>query len=258
MKIRITDPGFAGFNGHLGTAFFVDGVCDDVSPLEAERMASIVAIEEVDTGVNPSVTQRMVDLNNKNADEMGINSNAVLVKAMEPLPKPDTISVQPELIKQLPSLTGISYDYSQEQLEKLADAEGIAGLRAFADVYKVNGKSIKGIINDLMALKGLHNKPAQEQALTAQTDADIVSTHVVEHEDSKGNVTTTIEPKIEERAAPNEHPVRDIMVPGDAPLVESPDEELVPDLDEELKEEAPEAVSETTAKAAAAPSADKE
>lgn len=258
MKIRITDPGFAGFNGHLGTAFFVDGVCDDVSPLEAERMASIVAIEEVDTGLNPSVTQRMVDLNNKNADEMGINSNAVLVKAMDPLPTPAPIESRPEQIQQLPSLTGISYDYTKEQLSALADAEGIAGIRAFASVYGINGRSLNGIIKELLDLKGLHNKPAQEQALTAQTDADIVSTQLIMGEDEHGNTTTEVVDKVELRAAPTESPVRDILAPTAAPVVTEDDEDdLETDIDTDEKAESPEAVSLTAANAAAA-DADKE
>uniref|UniRef100_A0AAU6W0M9 Uncharacterized protein n=1 Tax=Pseudomonas phage Nican01 TaxID=3138540 RepID=A0AAU6W0M9_9CAUD len=253
MKIRITDPGFAGFNGHLGTAFFVDGVCDDVSPQEAERMASILSFEEVDTGLNPSVTQRMVDLVNKNADEMGINSDAVLVKAMQPLPTPAPLESRPEQIPQLPTLTGLTYDYTQEQLSALADAEGIAGIRAFAAVYGINGRSLNGIIKELLDLKGLHNKPAQEQALAAQTDADIVSTEVLTHTDDKGNVTTEVVDKVELRAAPTEAPVRDIAAPAAAPVVTEDDEDdLELDLDTEEKAESPEAVSETTANAAAA------
>lgn len=258
MKIRITDPGFAGFNGHLGTAFFVDGVCDDVSPQEAERMASILSFEEVDTGANPSVTQRMVDLVNKNADEMGINSNAVLVKALDLLPTPAPVESRPEQIPQLPTLTGLTYDYTQEQLSELADKEGIAGIRAFSQVYGINGRSVAGIIKELLELKGLHNKPAQEQALAAQTDADIVSTEVLTHTDSKGNEVTEVVDKVELRPAPNEAPVRDIEVPQAAPVVTGEDEDdLELDLDTEEKAESPEAVSETAAKAAAA-DADKE
>lgn len=258
MKIRITDPGFAGFNGHLGTAFFVDGVCDDVSPQEAERMASILSFEEVDTGANPSVTQRMVDLVNKNADEMGINSNAVLVKALNPLPTPAPLESRPEQIQQLPTLTGLTYDYTQEQLSELADKEGIAGIRAFAAVYGINGRSLNGIIKELLDLKGLHNKPAQEQALAAQTDADIVSTEVVTSTDSKGNEVTEVVDKVELRAAPTEAPVRDIAAPAAAPVVTEDDEDdLETDIDTDEKEESPEAVSETAANAAAA-DADKE
>lgn len=253
MKIRITDPGFAGFNGHLGTAFFVDGVCDDVSPQEAERMASILSFEEVDTGLNPSVTQRMVDLVNKNADEMGINSNAVLVKSMQPLPTPAPVEVRPEQIAQLPTLTGLTYDYTKEQLAELADKEGIAGIRAFASVYGINGRSLNGIIKELLDLKGLHNKPAQEQALTSQTDADIVSTELVQSEDEHGNVVSEVVDKVELRAAPTEAPVRDILVPEEAPVVTEEDEDdLELDLDTEEKAESPEAVSETTENAAEA------
>lgn len=181
MKIRITDPGFAGFNGHMGTAFFVDGVCDDVSPQEAERMASILSFEEVDTGVNPSVTQRMVDHINKNADEMGINSNSVLTPSA-PAPASEVTEPGPDGSKPAEDADkGLNYDYTVEDLSALADKEGIAGLRAFSESYGVNGRSISGIVGELMELKALHSKPVQkteeelatEAAAAAKAEADL-------------------------------------------------------------------------------------
>jgi hypothetical protein len=211
MKIRITDPGFANYTGYLGNSYFVDGVCEDVSASEAERMASIVRVEEFETGANPSVTQRMVDLSNKNADEMGINSNPVLTKGGS-LPTPPPIVVTAGAVID-PVKPGFDYSFTHDDLSKLADGEGIAGLRAFAETYGVNGKSIKGIIADLMAEKALHDKPAVEQALTAQTDADVVSTTVVETTDADGNVVTDLESKEEERPAPTEVPVDAVEAP---------------------------------------------
>ncbi|ATW57950.1 hypothetical protein CNR34_00017 [Pseudomonas phage nickie] len=192
MKIRIIDPGFAGFNGHLGTAFFVDGVCDDVSASEAERMASIVAIEEVDTGLNPSVTQRMVDLVNKNADEMGINSNEVLVRSstapvVQPTAPHEVTAEQAPVVNEQPK--GLSYDYTKEDLAALADREGIAGIRAFASQYNINGRSLNGIIQELMDLKAVHNKPARAEVV----EQPVVEEPVIEQPEVEDDLEEEVE-----------------------------------------------------------------
>lgn len=185
MKIRITDPGFAGFTGHLGSAYFVDGVCDDVSPSEAERMASILRFEEVDTGLNPSVTQRMVDHINKNADEMGIDSNPVLVKGTKV--EDPIVPIVPNVPEapQSGSPAALTYEYTDADLAALADSQGIAGLRSFAEPYGVTGRSIAGIVKDLLALKAEHNKPAQVEPVveTPVVVAPVVTDPVDEDED---------------------------------------------------------------------------
>jgi hypothetical protein len=168
MKIRITDKGFANLTGLLGQVEFVDGVSvDEVSKAEAARLGTILAIEEVDTGINPSTTQLMVDLHHKNLEELGIKE-AGLRKVV-----PGEVQASPEVIEQASITTPkapegvvrseLTYDFTADDLAALADKQGIAGLRAFADKYKVNDKSIGGLIAKLLALKAEFDKPAQEE-----------------------------------------------------------------------------------------------
>lgn len=180
MKIRITDPGFANLTGLFGTIEFVDGVSvESVSRAEAARLGTILSIEVEGTGENPSTTQQMVDLHNKNTEELGIRE-AGLRKVVQ-----GELQASPEVIEQASITTPkapegvvrseLSYDFTADDLAALADKQGIAGLRAFADQYKVNDKSIGGLIGKLLALKAEFDKPAQVEpeapALTAEQAA---------------------------------------------------------------------------------------
>jgi hypothetical protein len=211
MKIRLLDPGFANYTGQFGHVEFVDGVAEDVSAAEAERLASIIAIENVDTGENPSVTQRLVDTLNKSAEDLGISTAEVLVPVQ---PDPQPVVQDPEVLSApqttISTIDGansgaktLSYDFTSDTLAALADAQGIAGLRGFAEQYDVNGRSIQGIIDALLVLKDTFNKPAQDP-----TEPEVVvdGDPVVE------------EPVVEE---PAEDPTQEVD-PVDAPESEEP------------------------------------
>lgn len=178
MKIRILTPGFEHFTGLFGTVDFEDGVSvDEVSKAEASRLGTILSIEDADTGVNPSVTQLMVDLHNKNTEELGLRP----VELLKVFPG-EVADNQPAVINQEGESTSkvgleakevrseLSYDFTAEDLAALADKEGIAGLRAFADQYKVNDKSIGGLIKKLLDLKAVFAKPVQEEPVLELTE----------------------------------------------------------------------------------------
>lgn len=163
MKIRILDQGFANMTGLLGTVEFVDGVSvDEVSKAEAARLGTILSIECVESGVNPSITQQMVDLHHKNTEEMGL----VFANITQGSIAPEVAADQPEVVAQIEPLTPVrstvlSYDYTEDQLDTLVKSQSIAGLRAFAEQYDVNDRSVAGLIQKLMALKAEKNPVAQ-------------------------------------------------------------------------------------------------
>lgn len=167
MKIRILDPGFANLTGLFGTTEFVDGVSvDEVSKAEAARLGTILKIEDVDSGANPSVTQMMVDTHAKNTEELGLKF-ANLRKATSTIP--EVAEDQPEVLAQVevgkqtlpkPEVV-LNYDYTEDQLDALVKSQSIAGLRAFAEQYGVNDRSVAGLVQKLMDLKALHQPVAQ-------------------------------------------------------------------------------------------------
>lgn len=151
MQIRLTDPGFAGYNGYFGNIMFTDGVSEHISSVEAERLGCIVACETLD-GENPSATQRMVDVRNKDLDELRGTAHEVsnlFAQAAEQ--SGDQVTEQVQSVNSSAAKPG--FDFTREDLEALADAEGIAGLRNIGSQHGVKGRSIAEIIEELLALK---------------------------------------------------------------------------------------------------------
>lgn len=165
MQVKITDPGFAGFTGHFGTVWFEDGVSEHISSAEAERLGCIVKCETLE-GQNPSATQRMVDIQQKNLDELlaegkgvvGADRNAEQKPAQVEQPAGDQADQVNQPVAKTEEATvataGGKPTFTRKQLEELADKEGIAGLRNIGSQYGVKGRSIVEIIDELTALAG--------------------------------------------------------------------------------------------------------
>lgn len=157
MQVRLTDPGFAGFTGFMGTVKFVDGVSEHISAAEAERLGCIVAIEDLE-GHNPSATQRMVDTHKHNLEELVSRGQGVSGASNHEVRKQKPAKTAEQPIDEVAivvddSPAGLDFSFTREDLEALADKEGISGLRNFAGSYSVKGRAIIEIIDELMALK---------------------------------------------------------------------------------------------------------
>lgn len=157
MKVRITDPGFAGFTGHFGSFLFVDGVSEDISQADAERLACITKIETL-KGENPSSAQKLVDLRNKDLEEL--NRQGIGLSGADRSKEQKPVSEKPKKPKQekaekseTTKPAALDFGYVQADLESLADTQGIAGLRSFAEPYAVSGRSIPELIEGLLKLK---------------------------------------------------------------------------------------------------------
>ena len=128
MQVKLTQPGWEGFCGHLGQVLFENGVSvEDIGRGDAAFLAGILQIEEVGTGRNPSETQRIVDQ---------YPNAAVVEKVAVEVPAPVEFE-----------------SYSKEQLEQIADAKGIKGLREIADSLAIKGQSITELIEKILACK---------------------------------------------------------------------------------------------------------
>lgn len=148
MKVRITDKGYAGYTGHFGTVYFENGVSEEISSAEAERLGCFLAIE-TEEGKNPSATQRLLDMQNHNAQELVKEAKGEHVEPQAKVQGGQADSQSESLSQtQVPEL-----DFTREQLEALADREGMTGLRAFAQQFGVKGRSIPDVIDDLLAIQ---------------------------------------------------------------------------------------------------------
>lgn len=133
-RIKIEEPGWEKFTGHLGPIEFVDAVSvEPVSTRDAMRIGGSMRVSYIDgpnEGKQASVSAREVELR-----DVGIEPEAPVEQtAQEPAPAP-------------------AVKYTREQLEELADKKGIKGLREIAEPLGVRNTSIAGLIDELMALQ---------------------------------------------------------------------------------------------------------
>lgn len=171
MQVKITDPGFAGFTGHFGTVWFENGVSEHISSAEAERLGCIVKCETLD-GMNPSATQRMVDIQNKNLDQLLAEGKGNVGADRSQIQTPEgkqtvakTDQANTTAASQAAPGAKPSLDFTRADLEALADKEGIAGLRNIGSQHGVKGRSIAEIIDELMQIQATANPVAQVETV---------------------------------------------------------------------------------------------
>lgn len=138
MKLRITQKGWAGFTGHYGIVEFKDGVSiDHVSPIIAQRLAALIAVETVpedgSAPTNPSITQVILDGAKKPADP----------KAEPPKLTTDAGVGVHERGKE-------GKPYTRAELEKIASEKGINGLRDLAEPAGIKGTKIVALIEAIL------------------------------------------------------------------------------------------------------------
>lgn len=126
MKVKITEPGWAGFTGQFGQFEFMDGVSvDDIGRADAAYLAGLISVENADSGKNPSTAQRIIDT------------------YMAPAVGPEAAKAP---VEAAPVVT-----HTKESLEAIADADGIKGVREIADLLGVKGNSIADLIGKVLA-----------------------------------------------------------------------------------------------------------
>lgn len=145
MKIRIVEPGWQGFTGQFGVCEFKDGVSvGDVSTSDASFMASLVAIENIETGKSPNPGQTILDA----ADMI-----APVETKLQSKEESDAAAAQ--------------QGYTREQLEAVADAKGIKGIREIADKLGFKGNSITDLIEKILTAQSGATLAKHDSAVSA-------------------------------------------------------------------------------------------
>jgi hypothetical protein len=148
VKIKIIQAGWLTYTGVLCNVNFVEGIAEDAHPLDASRIANIIQIETED-GKNPSASQQVID-----------SHSTKMSQEMQRDEKFDRVTKEPA-----PAVV----IHSREELEKIASAKGITGLREIANPLGVRSTSIPGLIESIINKQGTP-KPA----------AEVVETKIVE------------------------------------------------------------------------------
>lgn len=144
MKIKITQAGWEGFTGDLGSVEFVDGVnVEGISRREALVLGSFVTVVELaDDGseLGPvSPAHELVVVSNLTAPVV-----EELERGVEQEPEPEAEKVDEAVAPVALPL------YVEAELKAIADAKGIAGLRDIGDKLDVKDTSVRGLIAKIL------------------------------------------------------------------------------------------------------------
>lgn len=147
--LKIISQGWQGYNGQLNIITFKNGISTEpVTQRVADRIAASVRVVQCDAEGNEGEEAVPVGIQHRLINE-------TLSRA--PILKP--LAVQTEADKKLEarldaarSLTApIESLFTRDDLEKIADAKGIKGLRDIADAWDVKGRAIPELIDKILA-----------------------------------------------------------------------------------------------------------
>ncbi len=151
MKVRIVEPALSNYTGKMYEIGFTDGVSDrDLSEREVEIIGASMKVEDLEghqvgAGVKHIQNRRVIlgDAVQINLDiSEGVNE-----------------MIGFETLGELPFGEGIVLvdgpSYTREQLESIADDQGISGLREIAEPMGVTGRSIVELIDRILEAQSL-------------------------------------------------------------------------------------------------------
>ena len=142
-KLKITAPQWANYTGSLGVVHFTNGVSDEFVPDHIRRRLSIgMEMIEIDADGNESRNSAAYKLLSTNTIHAPVN--APLSRQTETEKAREDLSIAMESGKQ-PTF------YTRENLEAIADKEGIKGLREAAEIWDVKHRSIPALIDMILA-----------------------------------------------------------------------------------------------------------
>lgn len=167
VRLKITQPGWVGYTGWIGPVYFEDNVSSEaVTPRIARQISSCVRMEEiVDAKGNTrvfGVSQDMVD-----GKGLALPPQALAIPADEA-----DLQAERERDAKIASSPKVEDFLTAEQLEKIADSQGIEGLRPLGAKWGVRDRSIPGLINKILAAQADH--PSAKADAPAAVDPDEV------------------------------------------------------------------------------------
>lgn len=156
--VKIIAKGFERYNGVIEGIEFVNGhSTEPLSQAAAERVGAFMKIVDADTDEPLGLGYRMAKARHQS------------ITPKEALPKIERTPTGKEK-KSVKKEKRVHYEFTREQLETVADKEGITGLRKVAEQYDVRGRSIAEIVDALMALQA--NQAAKDAAETPRAPAE--------------------------------------------------------------------------------------
>lgn len=154
IHVTLKQAGYQNFSGYLLGHRFEDGRSTMPMPIKhAMRLgASYVCCDDNGDVISPNVVSY------EDAVDTAADVAASSPSAKEPEPEDDAVDfVEPN--EEMPE----AKTWSADELEALADAEGIQGLREVAEEHGVKERSIQGLIKGIMKAQSGATKLAGDE-----------------------------------------------------------------------------------------------
>ena len=169
MSFKIIQPGYENLTGDFSGIEFVNGECSGPLDMDdAMRIGALVAFREVMCDGSTRVVSPSSDFFNQRGSGIIPNANYYLTnernevityeqqQAQFAAEQKESIEMEVDaILSEEPKVDqnpGNLPIYTREQLEAIADQQGIAGLREIADKYNVKSNSISGLVDQLAGL----------------------------------------------------------------------------------------------------------
>lgn len=148
QHVRLIERGFEKYTGMLGDIEFQDGVSvERLGRMQIDRIASAMRCESHD-GVQLGAAARLVQ--GKHMGAPNVNSHQVAVKAPDAMESHPVKAEDPES----PEPSTNAKFYTRDQLEVIADAKGILGLRQIAEPLGVKARSVNELMDEIVKAQG--------------------------------------------------------------------------------------------------------
>ena|GEM_PF-1111617 len=148
IKLKITKPGYESFNGFIRSFEFKNGV--SVEPIDVRTAlrigAAIPVVDEHGNQVSPLTYRPEQHLANTAAPVL----KSLQQQASEPQSPVDLQKSEGSKANETVAENGPEREYTREELEKIADAKGINGLREIGEKLGVKGRAVAELIEKIL------------------------------------------------------------------------------------------------------------
>lgn len=156
MKLRITQPGFESYSGQMGMILFENGISVyDVQERDALRLSALFGCEWEDKS-NVTITRVEVEPSAPVGRETFIAQTDGKPERVGGNDGETVFYEQTVADGDIP--VKVTNRYTRAQLERIADKNGIAGIRDVAGPLGIRGTSINGLIEEILAVAGENEK----------------------------------------------------------------------------------------------------
>lgn len=161
-KVKLLKAGFENYTGVIGTFQFEDGISEEMSKADADRMSASITCGLVQEDGSVDSLSPLDNMKTLRKQKIANNPESRRIKTDEDGDKSDAdksdADREPAKVQEQPG-----YDFTAESLEALIKEGGIKALREVADKYDVRGTQIAAIYSDLLAKKAAYEKLTAEK-----------------------------------------------------------------------------------------------